>query len=284
MKNVVKIALICIVVIASLLIPTVSNAATADGCTLVLDYASRIIAGQTTIATSTLKTDADFSGYNKVRVNFEVDGPADPTIYATDALGQRIDVMKYKYWGPAEGFPLIADYNESTDFEATFPVPGTYTIKLSLVDMEKAQAEILSETYTFNVGVRVTTVIGEDSANFVTNGINSFDSLAIPEPKKDGYVFAGWYTDAEFTTPLDTTKELTENTTVYAKFVPAEGQTDGEEDSNTTKDNTAAEEEKGEKGEKDETPKTGVVNYAGIAVLVIAISAATLFVIRKNRI
>lgn len=280
MKNIVKIALICIVVLASLLIPNVSNAATANGCTLDLIYSS-VVAGQPTIATSILKTDADFGGYTNVRVNIEVSGPADPTIYATDeSSGQRIDVMKYKYWGPSEGFPIGANYDEDTDFEATFPVPGTYTIKLSLVDMKNSQAEIVSETYKINVGVRVTVVTGNDQGTFVTDGINSFDSLAIPEPKKDGYVFAGWYTDANFTTALDTTKDLTENTTVYAKFEAVNNQT-GEEESNTTGENTVAEENE---GEKDETPKTGVANYAGIAVLVIAISAATLFVIRKNRI
>lgn len=53
------------------------------------------------------------------------------------------------------------------------------------------------------------------------------------------------------------------------------------EESNTTEENTVVEENK---GEKDETPKTGVANYAGIAVIAIAISAATLFIIRKNRI
>ena len=63
---------------------------------------------------------------------------------------------------------------------------------------------------------------------------------------------------------------------MYAKVSAEEKQ---EEVSNS--ENTVEEENK---GEKDETPKTGVANYAGIAVLVIAISAATLFVIRKNRI
>lgn len=64
---------------------------------------------------------------------------------------------------------------------------------------------------------------------------------------------------------------------MYAKVSAEEKQ---EEVSNS--ENTVSTEEAS--GEKDETPKTGVANYAGIAFLVIAISVATLFVIRKNRI
>ena len=280
MKNVVKIALICVVVIASLLIPNISNAMSSHGYSLNLDYSS-IVAGTPTEATAYLISHNSDTNYEHVRINFSVNEPGDVEILGyEEGSDTPINITDIKYWGPSEGFPLyMGEYEQATRLVATFSEPGTYTIKMDLVDMDAAQAIIASETYQLNVGVRVTVVTGDNQGSYVTNGIGSFDSLAIPEPKKDGYVFACWYTDANFTTALDTTKNLTENTTVYAKFEAANGQT--EEETNTTEENTVVEENK---GEKDETPKTGVANYAGIAVLVIAISAATLFVIRKNRI
>lgn len=281
MKNIVKIALICVVVIASLLVPNVSNAMSSHGYSVNLIYNS-IVAGTATEAEAQLISHNSDENYDHVRVNFDVQGPATPEIIAYEDNGTPINVLDYGYWGPAEGFPIyMGEYVNKTRIVATFPVPGTYTVKMDLVDMDDSQAVIASETYKINVGVRVTVVTGDNQGTYVTDGIGSFDSLAIPEPEKDGYIFAGWYTDANFTTALDTTKDLTENTTVYAKFEAANNTQTGEDESNTTGENTVVEENK---GEKDETPKTGVANYAGIAVLVIAISAATLFVIRKNRI
>lgn len=281
MKNIVKIALICVVVIASLLIPNVSNAMSSHGYSVNLMYNNSIVAGTATEAEAQLISHNSDTNYDHVRVNFDVTGPATPEIIAYEANGTPINVMDYGYWGPAEGFALyMGDYINKTPIKATFPVPGTYTIKMDLVDMDNLQAVIASETYKINVGVKVTVVAGDNQGTYVTDGIGSFDSLAIPEPEKDGYIFAGWYTDANFTTALDTTKDLTENITVYAKFEVSNTETD-EEESNTTEENTVVEDNK---GEKDETPKTGVANYAGIAVIVIAISAATLFIIRKNRI
>lgn len=280
MKNIVKIALICVVVIASLLIPNVSNAMSSHGYSVKLEY-NRIVAGTATEATAILKSSNSDMNYERVRVNFSVSGPGDVEILGyEEGSSTPIDITNIGYWGPKEGFPLyMGEYENRTRIVATFSAPGEYTLTMELVDMDNSQAVIASETYNLKVGVKVTVVTGEDQGSYVTDGIGSFDSLNLPEPKKDGYVFAGWYTDPEFTTPLDTTKNLTENTTVYAKFEAANGQT--EEETNTTEENTVVEENK---GEKDETPKTGVANYAGIAVLVIAISAATLFVIRKNRI
>lgn len=280
MKNIMKIALICVVVVASLLIPNISNAMSSHGYSLDLIYNS-IVAGTAAEAEVQLISSNSDTNYDHVRVNFDVTGPATPDIIAYENDGTPINVMDYGYWGPAEGFPLyMGEYINKTPIVATFPVAGTYTVKLDLVDMDNSQAVIASETYKINVGVKVTVVAGDSQETYVTDGIASFDSLNIPEPKKDGYVFKGWYTDANYTTALDTTKDLTENITVYAKFEAANDQTDKEE-SNTTEENTVVEENK---GEKDETPKTGVVNYEGIAFFIIAISAVALFVIRKNRI
>lgn len=119
---------------------------------------------------------------------------------------------------------------------------------------------------------------GEKTKDILLNvgQVVSEDSIKAQLNVAEGYVIDGFYTDNQYTAKFNFNNKIDVNTTLYAKVSAEEKQ---EEISNS--ENTVEEENK---GEKDETPKTGVANYAGIAVLVIAISAATLFVIRKNRI
>ena len=119
---------------------------------------------------------------------------------------------------------------------------------------------------------------GEKTKDILLNvgQVVSEDSIKAQLNVAEGYVIDGFYTDNQYTAKFNFNNKIDVNTTLYAKVSAEEKQ---EEVSNS--ENTVEEENK---GKKDETPKTGVANYAGIAVLVIAISAATLFVIRKNRI
>ena len=119
---------------------------------------------------------------------------------------------------------------------------------------------------------------GEKTKDILLNvgQVVSEDSIKAQLNVAEGYVIDGFYTDNQYTAKFNFDNKIDVNTTLYAKVSAEEKQ---EEVSNS--ENTVEEENK---GEKDETPKTGLANYAGIAVLVIAISAATLFVIRKNRI
>ena len=59
--------------------------------------------------------------------------------------------MDIKYWGPPEGFPVAGTFENETPIKATFPVAGTYTIKLSLVNMQSSEAEIISKSYNIEV-------------------------------------------------------------------------------------------------------------------------------------
>lgn len=122
MKNIVKIALICVVVIASLLIPNVSNAMSSHGYSVNLMYNNSIVAGTATEAEAQLISHNSDTNYDHVRVNFDVTGPATPEIIAYEANGTPINVMDYGYWGPAEGFALyMGDYINKTPIKATFP-------------------------------------------------------------------------------------------------------------------------------------------------------------------
>ena len=65
--------------------------------------------------------------------------------------------------------------------------------------------------------------------SFITNGgsnlasviVNDFGQLLIQAPSRTGYRFVGWYKDAELTQPFSmVTGRITEDTTLYAKWVP----------------------------------------------------------------
>ena len=136
------------------------------------------------------------------------------------------------------------------------------------------------------VGTQIKIIMsGVELNTYSTVGAQSLADLGLangPTNIEKGYKFAGWFTDEAFTKPIDANTPIIEAITVYAKVVPEtvseEETTDTDEEAIENVDEATSEEE------KDETPKTGVANYVGIAVLVIAISAATLFIIRKNRI
>ena len=89
--------------------------------------------------------------YSNVRVKVEVEGPGTPKIIAIDTSDQEFDLVDIKYWGPPEGFPVAGTFENETPIKATFPVAGTYTIKLSLVNMQSSEAEIISKSYNIEV-------------------------------------------------------------------------------------------------------------------------------------
>lgn len=80
------------------------------------------------------------------------------------------------------------------------------------------------------------------TVSFVTNGGSSikpvevFDGhkITLPsEPKKNGYTFEGWYTDAELTTPFDPNTKINKDMNLYAKWEEAGAVTPGKPDDDT---------------------------------------------------
>ena len=56
----------------------------------------------------------------------------------------------------------------------------------------------------------------------LTQTVLSGDKAAKPEsPVKEGYVFAGWYADSAFKTPFNFNNAISQNVTLYARFVEA---------------------------------------------------------------
>lgn len=115
-----------------------------------LNYTGDVVLNETKDASVILRG-TNATTYTNVRVKVEVDGPATPSIIATDSLNQQIDIAQEGYWGPPEGFPVSGTFENETPVKVTFTAAGTYTIKLTLVDMQKSEVEIISESFTIEV-------------------------------------------------------------------------------------------------------------------------------------
>ncbi len=90
-----------------------------------------------------------------------------------------------------KAFDISTPINEDTTLYAHWTTPLTITKYLNNVDGE--------ETPT-------------------TQSAQYNRAPTIETPTKEGYVFAGWYTDKDLTQPFDATAPLTTNVTLYAKY------------------------------------------------------------------
>ena len=93
----------------------------------------------------------DATPHAKVRIKVDVTGPATPKIMATDSSGVEHDIAQLGYWGPDTGFQVGGTFENKTPIKATFSAAGTYTIKLSLINLESNDAVIVSKTETIEV-------------------------------------------------------------------------------------------------------------------------------------
>jgi len=110
---------------------------------------------------------------------------------------------------PVNGYYLEGWYNAngekvSTDkvYEATLTTDTNLTAKFAAYDV--------LYTISFNTN-------GGNEIESVSNGAGA--DFAPETPVKDGYVFAGWYADANCTTPFTATTFPAEDITIYAKWV-----------------------------------------------------------------
>lgn len=89
--------------------------------------------------------------HSNVRVKVEIEGPATPKLLATDSLGTEIDIAQWGYWGPEVGFAIAGTFSNETPVKATFTQEGAYTITLTLLDVQNADAILAQKTVTIQV-------------------------------------------------------------------------------------------------------------------------------------
>lgn len=115
-----------------------------------LNYTGDIVINEEKAATVILRG-TDATPHAKVRIKVDVTGPATPKIMATDSSGVEHDIAQLGYWGPDTGFQVGGTFENKTPIKATFSAAGTYTIKLSLINLESNDAVIVSKTETIEV-------------------------------------------------------------------------------------------------------------------------------------
>ena len=92
------------------------------------------------------------------------------------------------------------------------------------------------------------------------------------DPTRNGYIFMGWYTDAEGATKFDFNTPITENITLYAKWVK-----DNEDKGNIDKENKNIDNSSTELNDKHDNkgmdnPNTGNNNYTILYISLMSIS------------
>lgn len=142
----------------------------------------------------------------------------DAYVYFTVNYGESPDFVNYTSGGGVYRYKL-GDAEASGVFSAT----GHYNFCDSPIACD-AQGNLYyindsGTLFKLNAGVKVSFSAGEGSkVDFQTTAANG--SIAKPaDPTREGYTFAGWYTDAACTKAYDFSVAVTADMTLYAKWI-----------------------------------------------------------------
>ena len=129
-----------------------------------------------------------------------------------DASGARIEVDSGEW-----NFTLSATLDE-TEYtaETSLDVEAGKENALSFTFRNASETEESPETFTVSFDT-------DGGSEIESQSVESGKTASEPtEPTKDGFAFAGWYTDAEFGTEFDFGTAITADTTFYAKWQMAQ--------------------------------------------------------------
>lgn len=156
-----------------------------------------------------------------------VSAQADGTyVYFTVNYGETSDFVNYTSGGGVYRYKL-GDAEASGVFSAT----GHYNCCDSPIACDsKGNLYYINDSGTLfklNAGMKVSFNTGEGSkVDFQTTAANG--SVAKPaDPTREGYTFAGWYTDAACTKAYDFATAVTSDLTLYAKWTKNEASSSG---------------------------------------------------------
>lgn len=165
--------------------------------------------GQQGGITEDIKLYAKFKTSPVVIFDYQVEGIMEATV--TVNLGDYIDADEVPAAPERDGYELVGWYTdaactEGNEYNFDTPVTGDTTLYAKWAEIEYAQV-----TFDYNAPD------GDDTIAKVKVG----DSVAKPaDPTRDGYDFAGWYTDEDCTEAYDFATPVTDNMTLYAKWTP----------------------------------------------------------------
>jgi len=144
------------IIIFLLMIAIISNftnisiAAPEDEYSFQLEYSGDVILNETKEGRVILRA-TNGTTFARVQIKVDITGPATPKILATDSSGVEHDIAQLGYWGPENGFAVGGTFENVTPIRATFSEAGTYTIKLSLINLDNNNAVIIERTQTIEV-------------------------------------------------------------------------------------------------------------------------------------
>ncbi len=172
--------LLSFVMIFAIVVCSVSVVFAQDEYSFDLQYTGTIVKNVEKDAV-VLLTGVNGTPHTSVQIKVDITGPATPKILATDSTGTEYDIAQLGYWGPPSGFQVGGDFVNRTPIKATFIEEGSYTIKLSLVDLANGNAVITTKTFDIEVYEDVT------ANNTITNTItNEVEGNTLEELPKTG--------------------------------------------------------------------------------------------------
>ena len=164
-----------IVFVLALAIFATTIYAAGDNFSFAINYTGNIVEGEAKDAVVVLEgTDATVYSNALIKVEL-VSGPSTPTITAKDTSGVEHNIMELGYWGPPEGFAVGNTFKNETPVVATYSDPGTYVIRLSLIDKNSSDRVIVSQEFT--QVVEAAQALPDNNVTNETNIINDSNNI-----------------------------------------------------------------------------------------------------------
>lgn len=155
-----------------------------------INYSGNIIEDEDKNATVILEG-TSATPYTNVRIKVDfVSGPSTPTIIAYDTDGIGYNIVEFGYWGPEAGFEVGGTFRNETPILARYLEPGTYVVRLSLVDVNNGEAVIVSEEFTQTV-LASTPAEEAPTTNTTTNNVVNNTIEEIPQTGVSIWVYIG---------------------------------------------------------------------------------------------
>ena len=179
-----------IISISSVYATQPSTPTSGNGYDFEINYSGNIIEDEDKNATVVLEG-TNATPYTNVRIKVDfVSGPSTPTIIAYDTNDIGYNIVEFGYWGPEAGFAVGGTFRNETPILARYLDPGTYVVRLSLVDVNNNEAVITSKEFTQTV-LASTSTEEPPVDNAVSNNIVNNTIEEIPQTGVSIWVYMG---------------------------------------------------------------------------------------------